>query len=372
MSGGKKETDNKKSLNYGKQKRINSGKGKSYSDNGLISSRAKNDIIAIVLIVVGIALFAVSLVPTNAPVTAFIVTCLKFVFGVGIYILPVALIAFGCSFFVKMDRQQIPVRVCIGLSIIFVAILTIISLCNPVVVINRQQDLFMAENIIDYGGIIGSALAWLFSTLLGNVVSLILMFGLIICGMVVIGLSLSTIVERINERRKDIEMEREKSRKTALLNKGLLPNGAPALNPGDVDSQKTVAIAANSGKKPGLKTRIIGFREQHSPEEFKFDPNQSQTKQFDAEPKNPINQKKKVIRTDVIPEKKKSDKKPNQMPVVATTPKPMEGFELPDFDYLKKSDNTEKVSQSDETLKTTAKNLETTLEDFGIKANVVG
>ena len=61
-------------------------------------------------------------------------------------IFPITLILFGCSFFVNMDRQKIPVRVCIGLSLIFVAILCITSLCTPAIAVNRPQDLFLVDN----------------------------------------------------------------------------------------------------------------------------------------------------------------------------------------------------------------------------------
>lgn len=93
MAQKKQNKETKKTASFGKQKRKNTGKMK-HAKGGeeIIDSRAKTDIIAVVLIIVGVALFAVSLVPTDAPVTSLLVNVLRYIFGVGIYILPFALI----------------------------------------------------------------------------------------------------------------------------------------------------------------------------------------------------------------------------------------------------------------------------------------
>ena len=159
MAQKKKQTQNVNTKNFGKQKRKNTGKVRGAKDEAIIDNRAKTDILAVVLIVVGVALFAVSLIPTNAPVTSMIVTALRFVFGIGVYIFPFALIICGGSFFFRMERQKLSARVAIGLSLIFVAILTIISLCTTTVAMNRPEGLFEYDTIINYGGIIGSSIA---------------------------------------------------------------------------------------------------------------------------------------------------------------------------------------------------------------------
>lgn len=160
MVAKKQNKNTKQTASFGKQKRKDNSKGNHFKDSGsIIDEKSKTDILAVALIIVGIALFAVALVPTTAPVTSFIILVLKYVVGVGVYIFPFALIICGASFFFRMERQKIPVRVCVGLSLIFVALLAIISLCNPVVADGRPQALFESDNIINYGGIIGSALA---------------------------------------------------------------------------------------------------------------------------------------------------------------------------------------------------------------------
>lgn len=160
MAQKKQNKEDKKTASFGKQKRKNTGKVKhANGDAEIISNRAKTDILAVVLIILGVALFAVSLVPTDAPVTSFLVNALRFIFGIGVFIFPFALIILGGSFFFRMERQKISVRVAIGLCLIFIAVLTIISLCSPTIASNKPEGLFDYENIVNFGGIIGSAIA---------------------------------------------------------------------------------------------------------------------------------------------------------------------------------------------------------------------
>lgn len=219
---------------------------------------------------------------------------------------------------------------------------------------------------------------------MGNVVSLILMIGVIIAGLIVIGLSITTIVSRINERREDIEREREEKKRSKLAamaaraaeeeaggdsisnNSGVGNENTAVLNPA---AQKTMAIEENKGKIPGLKTRIMGFKNQkdQGEQEFNYEPGQNQTRQIGGA----------VTNKDAKESAKKKDgqsTKPTQLinkkPVA--TPKPMEGFVLPSFDILKPATSSKAVTQSYDTLKAKAEKLKETLEEFGIKANVVG
>lgn len=202
------------------------------------------------------------------------------------------------------------------------------------------------------------------------------MIGVIIAGLIVIGLSITTIVSRINERREDIEREREEKKRAKLVAQavyageesetGLGSEETVVLNPA---AQKTMAIEDNKGKKPGLKTRIMGFKNQREQgeQDFNFDPDQNQTRQIGGADPNKVakeNAKKKEEQG------AKTLQLINKKPVAS--PKPMEGFVLPSFDILKPATSTNAVTQSDDTLKSKAEKLKNTLEEFGIKANVVG
>lgn len=93
MVAKKQNKEDKKTASFGKQKRKNTANVKhTNGEEAIISNRAKTDILAVVLIIVGVALFAVSLVPTDAPVSSFLVNTLRLIFGVGIFIFPFALI----------------------------------------------------------------------------------------------------------------------------------------------------------------------------------------------------------------------------------------------------------------------------------------
>ena len=210
------------------------------------------------------------------------------------------------------------------------------------------------------------------------------MIGVIIAGLIVIGLSITTIVSRINERREDIEREHEERKRAKLAAKaaraaeegvggdatsgdaGVGGDRTVAIN---AAAQKTMAIEDNKGKKPGLKTRIMGFKNQkeQDKEDFNYDPSQSQTRQIGGPDTNKAAKENAKKKEEVSAKPTQLlDKKP------AATPKPLEGFELPSFDILKPASTTAAVTQSEDSLKAKAEKLKDTLEEFGIKANVVG
>ncbi|MDO5329537.1 MAG: DNA translocase FtsK 4TM domain-containing protein [Coriobacteriia bacterium] len=310
----------------GKQKRKKLEEQKA---QGIIDNKAKNDIIGVVFIVLGVALLAVSLIPTNAPVTSFLVNALKYVFGIGIYVFPLVLAGIGVSFFMHMARQKVTVRVSIGLSIIFIAILTLISLTSPAVVAERQQDLFQIESIVNFGGVIGAAIAWIGVTLLGPVVTAILMVGLIVTGLIVIGLSITKIVARLKQRRDDIERAQQ-----------------------TLEDRPKIKLFKKKDKQASIETKAIADVE----DEIEFEPNQNETRKLvQEEPPKPKAEPKK---TQVL-----------KKPAVAQ-PKPQEGFELPSMDVLDSS--VDVVEQSNSELKGTASKLQETLGEFGISAKVVG
>ena len=460
----KNTNSNKKSESFGKQKRKQSVKASNVgSNNSIIDSGAKKDILAVVFIVVGAAIFAVSLIPTDAPITSLIVNFLRFVFGIGLYIFPFFLIVIGISFFFKMERQKISVRVTVGLCLIFVAILSLISLCSPTLAANKPEGLFDIDAINNFGGIIGSSFSWLGFTLLGNIVTAIFMVGMIVIGLIVIGLSVSNIVARINERKEDIERFNEPeikpkrklfNRKDNVINPNAnIPTNAifnqdgmvlvddngnvvtsdaqnlanmntaaidPSMigedgiiDPDSVMSMQERAINNNAGKKPGLKTRILGFKNDDIPlkDNLSFDPSQNQTKQLEAnfddpfcdnnldipeidlvqnnvvptqiidsdntqviEPKKSTNnQKNKSKKINNQNNNKKNNKSSISSAVSNAAPKPLEGFQLPNPNILAiKNPDDKEIELSDDELKSTAANLQKTLADFGIKAKVVG
>lgn len=306
--------------NHGKQKRK---KLEEHVDNKLIDSKAKNDIIGVVFIVLGIALFTVSLIPTNAPVTAFLVSVFRFIFGVGIYVFPFLLIGVGISFFMHMARQKITVRVAIGLSLILLAVLTLITLTSPPVAALRPQDLFNADIINNFGGIIGSAFAWIGVTLLGSVVTAILMVGVIVAGLIVIGLSVTNIFTRLKERKADIDRNREEP-----------------------------------------KPKIV------RPQQEKIDVEASIPTQAIVE--------EELTEKESVPTRKLTEDKPKPAPAKKTQvlnkiaqPKPQDGFVLPAPDCLEAPSGDVKIAP-DSDLRITADKLQATLGEFGISAKVVG
>ena len=93
---------------------------------------------------------------------------------------------------------------------------------------------------------------------MGNVVSLILMIGVIIAGLIVIGLSITTIVSRINERREDIEREHEERKRAKLAAKAARAaeegvGGDATSGDAGVGGDRTVAINAAAQKTMAIE-----------------------------------------------------------------------------------------------------------------------
>lgn len=200
------------------------------------------------------------------------------------------------------------------------------------------------------------------------------MIGMIIAGLIVIGLSITTIVSRINERREDIEREHEERKRAKLAAKvaraaeegagGDATSGDETVAIG-AEAQKTMAIEDNKGKKPGLKTRIMGFKDQKDKdkEDFNYDPSQSQTRQIGGPDKQGVSPRaQKVPKGSEVNGTKRAQ----------NAPTPMKGFVLPSMDILKAPTEGSEVKQSEDLLKAKAEKLRETLEEFGINANVVG
>lgn len=224
------------------------------------------------------------------------------------------------------------------------------------------------------------------------------MVGVIIAGLIVIGLSITKIVSRLNERREDIERQKEAKRNLKIAAENNAYNNVEThektnvLDAGvsNLDSQQTQAIIENAGKRPGLKTRVLGFRnkdkntQDNSQAKFNFDPQDKNTRTLTGNNKSlqeSSNKQKEDKKTIVIDKDKKDKKtiindnkkdKSNSFHSMVSAPKPLEGFNLPSFDILETASDSGAVKQSDDSLKTTAQNLQKTLGDFGISANVVG
>ena len=368
----------------------------------IFDERTKRDISAVALIVLSIALFAMVFMGSEGVVTGAISLGLRFCFGIGAYVLPFLLIGLAATLLIRFEREMVPARVAIGFGLLFLAFLTIVSLFTPGADVDPNR-LFIQVLLVDHGGYLGGAIAWAGLELFGLTVSMILMIGLIIIALIVIGFSLSSLIESIRAHaagRSDASGDEEGGfdhlprMSFARVRKGKNPIDASYTDPTKVDvhgSMPTQAIDANKAAFAAGKTQVISEMPSKSLKKSQRTNGQrareaavQTTMAFDvASPKTAGEVPKQLTRK--LGSRPKADKKDEpSLPQDQTarpvrkkasdvaTPEPLEGFDLPEMSLLNTSEKTPVTKESEASLRATGLLLQETLSDFGVGADVVG
>ncbi len=368
----------------------------------IFDERTKRDISAVALIVLSIALFAMVFMGSEGVVTGAISLGLRFCFGIGAYVLPFLLIGLAATLLIRFEREMVPARVAIGFGLLFLAFLTIVSLFTPGADVDPNR-LFIQVLLVDHGGYVGGAIAWAGLELFGLTVSMILMIGLIIIALIVIGFSLSSLIESIRAHaagRSDAPGDEKGGfdhlprMSFARVRKGKNPIDAGYTDPTKVDvhgSMPTQAIDANKAAFAAGKTQVISEMPSKSLKKSQRTNGQrareaavQTTMAFDAaSPKTAGDVPKQLTRK--LGSRPKADKKDEPSlpqyqaarPVRkkasdVATPEPLEGFELPEMSLLNTSEKTPVTKESEASLRATGLLLQETLSDFGVGADVVG
>lgn len=368
----------------------------------IFDERTKRDISAVALIVLSIALFAMVFMGSEGVVTGAISLGLRFCFGIGAYVLPFLLIGLAATLLIRFEREMVPARVAIGFGLLFLAFLTIVSLFTPGADVDPNR-LFIQVLLVDHGGYLGGAIAWAGLELFGLTVSMILMIGLIIIALIVIGFSLSSLIESIRAHaagRSDASGDEEGGfdhlprMSFARVRKGKNPIDASYTDPMKVDvhgSMPTQAIDANKAAFAAGKTQVISEMPSKSLKKSQRTNGQrareaavQTTMAFDvASPKTAGEVPKQLTRK--LGSRPKADKEDEPSlsqdqaarPVRkktsdVATPEPLEGFELPEMSLLNTSEKTPVTKESEASLRATGLLLQETLSDFGVGADVVG
>lgn len=368
----------------------------------IFDERTKRDISAVALIVLSIALFAMVFMGSEGVVTGAISLGLRFCFGIGAYVLPFLLIGLAATLLIRFEREMVPARVAIGFGLLFLAFLTIVSLFTPGADVDPNR-LFIQVLLVDHGGYVGGAIAWAGLELFGLTVSMILMIGLIIIALIVIGFSLSSLIESIRAHaagRSDAPGDEKGGfdhlprMSFARVRKGKNPIDAGCTDPTKVDvhgSMPTQAIDANKAAFAAGKTQVISEMPSKSLKKSQRTNGQrareaavQTTMAFDAaSPKTAGEAPKQLTRK--LGSRPKADKKDEPSlpqyqaarPVRkkasdVATPEPLEGFELPEMSLLNTSEKTPVTKESEASLRATGLLLQETLSDFGVGADVVG
>lgn len=368
----------------------------------IFDERTKRDISAVALIVLSIALFAMVFMGSEGVVTGAISLGLRFCFGIGAYVLPFLLIGLAATLLIRFEREMVPARVAIGFGLLFLAFLTIVSLFTPGADVDPNR-LFIQVLLVDHGGYVGGAIAWAGLELFGLTVSMILMIGLIIIALIVIGFSLSSLIENIRAHaagRSDASGDEEDGfdhlprMSFARVRKGKNPIDAGYTDPTKVDvhgSMPTQAIDANKAAFAAGKTQVISKMPSKSLKKSQRTNGQrareaavQTTMAFDAASPKAAGEAPKQL-TRKLGSRPKADKKDElslpqdqaARPVRkkasdVATPEPLEGFDLPEMSLLNTSEKTPVTKESEASLRATGLLLQETLSDFGVGADVVG
>lgn len=368
----------------------------------IFDERTKRDISAVALIVLSIALFAMVFMGSEGVVTGAISLGLRFCFGIGAYVLPFLLIGLAATLLIRFEREMVPARVAIGFGLLFLAFLTIVSLFTPGADVDPNR-LFIQVLLVDHGGYLGGAIAWAGLELFGLTVSMILMIGLIIIALIVIGFSLSSLIESIRAHaagRSDAPGDEEGGfdhlprMSFARVRKGKNPIDTGCTDPTKVDvhgSMPTQVIDANKAAFAAGKTQVISEMPSKSLKKSQRTNGQrareaavQTTMAFDAASPKAAGEVPKQL-TRKLGSRPKADKKDEPSlsqdqaarPVRkkasdVATPEPLEGFELPEMSLLNTSEKTPVTKESEASLRATGLLLQETLSDFGVGADVVG
>ena len=316
--------------------------------------------------------------------------------------LPFLLIGLAATLLIRFEREMVPARVAIGFGLLFLAFLTIVSLFTPGADVDPNR-LFIQVLLVDHGGYVGGAIAWAGLELFGLTVSMILMIGLIIIALIVIGFSLSSLIENIRAHaagRSDASGDEEDGfdhlprMSFARVRKGKNPIDAGYTDPTKVDvhgSMPTQAIDANKAAFAAGKTQVISEMPSKSLKKSQRTNGQrareaavQTTMAFDAASPKAAGEAPKQL-TRKLGSRPKADKKDElslpqdqaARPVRkkasdVATPEPLEGFDLPEMSLLNTSEKTPVTKESEASLRATGLLLQETLSDFGVGADVVG
>ncbi len=343
----------------------------------LVDDRARRDITGLAFIVLGVVLFVAAILRSDAVVTSLISQALHLSLGIGAYLLPIMFVVIGVSMFVRFERERVPTRAAVGLVMIVISILALTSLFTPGLGSDTTSLLFDHDELVARGGYLGAGIAWVGVNLFGQIISSIIMFGVMFAGLIVIGFSVSSIIEHVQQA----HLERLAAEEEAASVMPAPPVARRGTTYGartpvyDEEDPLSQAQTQQLEDEPKRSRRITQGKTRRNSGAFEadgfddsFEPNEQQALtrklgkvQDDAE----------EAQTKPLPKKRASKKtaEPETKPAVS---QPTDGFELPPANMLTRTRANAKNGASEQELRATAMRLQETLEDFGIMAQVVG
>ena len=165
----------------------------------IFDDRTKRDIAGVIVAVVAVVLFLAVVLQPSGFLTSALSSALHLSLGIGAYVLPFILVIVGASLIVRVDRADLPIRLGVGLAMLFFAFMSALSLLTPGASTNGAV-LFDANVLASRGGYVGSGIAWALLQLFGEAVSIVLLLGVALAGAVIIGFSLTGAFESLRQK----------------------------------------------------------------------------------------------------------------------------------------------------------------------------
>ncbi|MDO4841189.1 MAG: DNA translocase FtsK 4TM domain-containing protein [Phoenicibacter congonensis] len=325
-----------------------------------------------------ILLILAALKDVQGAVSQFLSTATHMCFGICCYIFPFVLIAIGVSLFIKNSDTFKRANFIIGLSIFFVGFITLVAMMAPIAVLNVDDPnlLFSDLNLTRYGGYLGNSIGWVLISLFGKIVSSVICVLIMVIGAIVAGFSFSILKERIRAAKSEKE---EKKQNQDLHYVPLEQAQIRLTKDGDIDVSsfagceggKTTVLSnlhdsinddQKSRKRPQPKTRNATANDLNNIATVPADAETAQlTRKITKNPranKKPVNDLSKLNASNV-----------EENPALSSADS---DFKLPSMDLLEKPKETKVNKNSDIHLAEVAAELQQSLEDFGVPAQVVG
>lgn len=191
----------------GSHLRANKGHEAEFDDfEPLVEPSANRDIAGVVIAVLAIASFIAVISPATAPVTAAVAGFYHLGFGLGAYVLPIVILLFAATLFLG-DDSPLNVRSVAGGAVVFVAVVSILSLMVPGT--SDSCDLmFTPQNLSASGGYIGAFIASALQNALGKPIAMVVLLGLTVVGFVIIGFSVGGVLRSARDRAADFAERR--------------------------------------------------------------------------------------------------------------------------------------------------------------------
>ena len=165
----------------------------------IFDDRTKRDIAGVIVAVLAVVLFLAVVLQPSGFLTSALSSALHLSLGIGAYVLPFILVIVGASLIVRVDRADLPLRLGVGLAMLFFAFMSALSLLTPGASTNGAV-LFDANVLASRGGYVGSGIAWALLQLFGEAVGIALLLGVAVSGAVIIGFSLTGAFESLREK----------------------------------------------------------------------------------------------------------------------------------------------------------------------------